>query len=83
MAELLKVDGLKGEDKWFAELGTLWPGQAFCLQYTEVLFHQRSKYQDVLILKTEHYGTVRSPATAVSVLSRRFFFIRRSWCWME
>lgn len=56
--ELLKVDGLKDKDHWFAELGTLWPGQAFCLQYDQVLFHERSKYQDVLVLRTEHYGTV-------------------------
>ena len=46
------MDGLKNQENWFAELGSLWPGQALCLQYDKVLYHERSLYQDVLVLKT-------------------------------
>lgn len=76
--ELVKVDGLKGESNWFAELGTLWPGQAFCLQYEKVLFHQRSKYQDVLVLQTRDYGTVLVLDGVIQVTQRDQF----SYCEM-
>ena len=69
----MKIDGLKGESGWFAELGTLWPGQAFALQYEKVLFHQRSKYQDVLILQSTHYGTVLVLDGVIQVTQRDQF----------
>uniref|UniRef100_A0A158P9S5 PABS domain-containing protein n=1 Tax=Angiostrongylus cantonensis TaxID=6313 RepID=A0A158P9S5_ANGCA len=37
-------------------MGGAWPGQAFSLKVKEVLFHQRSDYQDVLVFKS--YGNV-------------------------
>ncbi|KAH7698389.1 Protein SPDS-1 b [Aphelenchoides avenae] len=46
----LKSDG--------ADMGGAWPGQAFSLQVEEVLFHERSKYQDVLVFKSRTYGNV-------------------------
>ncbi len=36
-------------DGWFHERGVLWPGQAMSLQVKEVLYHGRSKFQDVLV----------------------------------
>jgi hypothetical protein len=33
------------------DMGESWPGQAFSLQSKEVLFHERSKFQDVLVFK--------------------------------
>uniref|UniRef100_A0AC34GHL2 PABS domain-containing protein n=1 Tax=Panagrolaimus sp. ES5 TaxID=591445 RepID=A0AC34GHL2_9BILA len=39
---------LKSDGK---EMGGAWPGQAFSLQIEEVLFHEKSKYQDVLVFK--------------------------------
>ena len=36
-------------DGWFHERGELWPGQAMSLQVKNVLYHGRSKFQDVLI----------------------------------
>ncbi|KAI9226544.1 MAG: spermidine synthase [Piptocephalis tieghemiana] len=45
-------------DGWFRETGTLWPGQAMSLQVEEILHHEKSLYQDVLVLKTSHYGNV-------------------------
>jgi len=37
---------------WFSELSTLWPGQCLSLQVDEVLCHEKSKYQDVMVLQT-------------------------------
>jgi spermidine synthase len=38
-------------DGWFAEIGTMWPGQAMCLEIEEVLFDQQSKYQHVVVFQ--------------------------------
>jgi len=45
-------------DGWFREKTTLWPGQAMCLEVKEILHQEKSLYQDVLIFKSETYGTV-------------------------
>ena len=37
---------------WFSEINESWPGQANSLEVEEVLFHEKSKYQDVMILQT-------------------------------
>ncbi|XP_041479721.1 spermidine synthase-like [Lytechinus variegatus] len=50
------MDSLK--KGWFSELGTLWPGEAASLEVEEVLFHERSKFQDVLVFKSKTYGNV-------------------------
>jgi spermidine synthase len=44
---------LKSDGK---ELGELLPGQAFSLKVDEVLFEGRSKFQNVLVLKTKCWG---------------------------
>ena len=36
---------------WFSELGELWKGQAFSLEVEELLFHEKSKFQDVIVFK--------------------------------
>lgn len=43
---------------WFSELSTLWPGQCFSLEVEEVIYHEKSQYQDILVLKTRSYGRV-------------------------
>ena len=43
---------------WFHERNPLWPGQAFALKVNEVLYHERSKFQDVLVFESESYGRV-------------------------
>lgn len=41
-----------GDKNWFREVNpSFWPGQAFSLEIDEVLHHQSSKYQDVLVFK--------------------------------
>ena len=47
----LKMNALR--DGWFSEIQEeMWPGQAMSLQVEEVLFHEKSKFQDVQVLKT-------------------------------
>uniref|UniRef100_UPI0037E8D127 spermidine synthase-like n=1 Tax=Semicossyphus pulcher TaxID=241346 RepID=UPI0037E8D127 len=46
------------KDGWFTELSPLWPGQATSLEVEEVLYHKKSKYQDVLAFKSKYYGNV-------------------------
>lgn len=48
----------KIENGWFSEFSTLWPGQAFSLEVEEVLFHGKSKYQEILVFKSKTYGNV-------------------------
>ena len=46
-------------DGWFHERNNpLWPGQAFALRVKEILYHERSKFQDVLVFESESYGRV-------------------------
>lgn len=43
---------------WFSEINDLWPGQAMSLKVEEVLYQGKSKYQDILVFKSETYGNV-------------------------
>ena len=36
---------------WFSEVHEMWPGQALSLAVEEILFHEKSSYQDVLVFK--------------------------------
>jgi len=45
-------------DGWFREISEMWPGQAMTLKVKNVLHHEKSKYQDVLIFESTDYGTV-------------------------
>ncbi|CAG8770185.1 spermidine synthase [Gigaspora rosea] len=46
------------QDGWFREKPVLWPGQAMCLEIDEILHHEKSLYQDVLLFKSKTYGNV-------------------------
>ncbi|MFH4976387.1 hypothetical protein AB6A40_003096 [Gnathostoma spinigerum] len=39
-------------------MGSAWSGQAFSLDVDEILFHEKSKYQDVLVFRSRTYGNV-------------------------
>ena len=45
-------------DGWFREISDMWPGQAMTLRVNQVLHHEKSKYQDVLIFESSDHGTV-------------------------
>ena len=44
---LKKVDA----PDWFSEVNELWHGQAFSLKIKKVLHHEKSPYQDILVLE--------------------------------
>ncbi|KAJ5082411.1 spermidine synthase [Penicillium argentinense] len=46
------------QDGWFSEKSSMWPGQAMSLKVNQVLHHETSKYQDVLVFESSDYGTV-------------------------
>lgn len=46
------------QDGWFREINKFWPGQCMSLKVDKVLFHGKSKYQDVLVFKSTDYGNV-------------------------
>ncbi|KAI9035384.1 spermidine synthase [Aspergillus affinis] len=43
---------------WFSEQSEMWPGQAMNLKVNQILHHEKSKYQDVLVFESSDYGTV-------------------------
>ncbi|ORX94699.1 spermidine synthase-like protein [Basidiobolus meristosporus CBS 931.73] len=45
-------------DSWFKENCTLWPGQAMSLEVAEILHHEKSQYQDILVFQSTTYGNV-------------------------
>ncbi|KAL4770289.1 Spermine/spermidine synthase-domain-containing protein [Aspergillus nidulans var. acristatus] len=46
------------KDGWFSEQSEMWPGQAMNLRVNQILHHEKSKYQDVLVFESSDYGTV-------------------------
>ncbi|KAI5289730.1 putrescine aminopropyltransferase [Ascosphaera acerosa] len=46
------------KDGWFSEVSDMWPGQAMNLRVKEILHHEKSKFQDVLVFESTDYGTV-------------------------
>ncbi|KAI7854025.1 spermidine synthase [Circinella umbellata] len=46
------------KDGWFYEKNEMWPGQAMGIEVKQVLHHEKSKYQDVLVFESTHYGNV-------------------------
>jgi len=58
---------------WFSELGQLWPGQCMSLEVEEILFHEKSQYQDVLVFKSKTYGNVLVLDGVIQVTERDEF----------
>jgi spermidine synthase len=52
LTERLMADG------WFREISDQWPGQAMILKVNQVLHHEKSKYQDVLVFESSDHGMV-------------------------
>lgn len=46
------------QDGWFREISPMWPGQAMTLKVNQIVHHEKSKYQDVLIFESSDYGMV-------------------------
>jgi len=77
MAEGQQPQGLNGMDLivdgWFHERGELWPGQAMSLQVKNVLYHGRSKFQDVLVFESTNHGNVLVLDGVIQVTERDEF----------
>ncbi|XP_067946057.1 spermidine synthase-like [Watersipora subatra] len=59
---------------WFSDINEkMWPGQALSLRVEEVLFHEKSLYQDVMVLNTQSYGTVLVLDGCIQVTARDEF----------
>lgn len=58
------------KDGWFRETEVMWPGQAMTIKVDEVLFEGKSEFQDVLVFKSETYGTVLVLDGALQVTER-------------
>lgn len=71
------MPGLNGLDLvingWFHERGALWPGQAMSLKVKEVLYHGRSKFQDVLVFESTNNGRVLVLDGVIQVTERDEF----------
>ena len=52
------ADSALRADGWFREISDMWPGQAMTLKVNQVLHHEKSQYQDVLIFESSDHGTV-------------------------
>lgn len=50
------MDVVKGG--WFTELSSMWPGQGLSFKVDEVLFRERSKFQDVCVMSSKAFGKV-------------------------
>mmetsp|Transcript_26255 Transcript_26255/g.52323 ORF Transcript_26255/g.52323 Transcript_26255/m.52323 type:complete len:298 (+) Transcript_26255:77-970(+) len=61
------------KDGWFHEYGTLWPGQAMSLKVERVIDHHRTKFQDLLVFESTHYGTVLVLDGVIQVTQRDEF----------
>merc|ERR1712190_66213 len=46
------------KDGWFMEKNAQWPGQANSLQVKEVLLHQKTEYQDLMVFESTDWGKI-------------------------
>ncbi|GAB1604465.1 spermidine synthase-like [Argonauta hians] len=46
------------ENGWFREECSLWSGYSMCLEVEKVLYHQKSKFQDILVFQSKSFGNV-------------------------
>jgi spermidine synthase len=60
-------------DGWFHERGELWPGMAMSLKVEKVLYHGRSKFQDVLVFESANNGNVLVLDGVIQVTERDEF----------
>lgn len=58
---------------WFSEISTLWPGQALSLEIEEVLHHEKTEFQDLLVFRSKAYGNVLVLDGAIQATERDEF----------
>lgn len=60
-------------DGWFREISNMWPGEAMMLKVNQILHHEKSKYQDVLVFESSNHGTVLVLDNAIQCTERDEF----------
>jgi len=56
---------------WFSEINEFWKGQALSLQVDgDILFHEKSQFQDVLVFKSVAYGNVLVLDNAIQITEK-------------
>mmetsp|Transcript_27331 Transcript_27331/g.63726 ORF Transcript_27331/g.63726 Transcript_27331/m.63726 type:complete len:302 (+) Transcript_27331:83-988(+) len=58
------------ENGWFMEKNQQWPGQANSLQVKEVLLHEKTKFQDLLVFESTDWGRVLILDGVIQITSR-------------
>ena len=48
---VLRTSMNKLKNGWFSEISSLWPGQCLSLEVEDILHHEKSPYQDILLFK--------------------------------
>ncbi|KAJ0989628.1 hypothetical protein J5N97_007984 [Dioscorea zingiberensis] len=43
---------------WFSEMSPMWPGEAHSLKVEQILFQEKSQYQNVMVFQSSTYGKV-------------------------
>lgn len=71
-AAVTNLDAFVAKDgsSWFNELGDTWPGLCCSLEVEEVLYHGRSKFQEVLVFQSKSWGRVLCLDGVIQVTER-------------
>lgn len=56
--QVLKSKMSRLDDGWFREENDLWDGYSLSIKVDEVLYHEKSKFQDILVFKSKTFGNV-------------------------
>ncbi|RMY32128.1 hypothetical protein D0866_06825 [Hortaea werneckii] len=68
------------KDGWFREISDMWPGQAMTLKVNQIIHHEKSKYQDVLIFESSDYGMVLVLDNVIQCTERDEFSYQEMIC---
>jgi len=68
------------KDGWFREINNMWPGQAMTLKVNQILHHEKSKFQDVLIFESSDYGIVLVLDNVIQCTERDEFSYQEMIC---
>lgn len=68
------------KDGWFAERSDMWRGQAMTLKVNQIVHHEKSKYQDVLIFESSDYGMVLVLDNVIQCTERDEFSYQEMIC---
>lgn len=68
---------------WFTESCEMWPGSTFSFEVKEVLYHERSQYQDIQVFDTTTLGKVLVLDGIIQCTQKDEFSYQVSDCWFK